>query len=677
MDLNSLMEIALDNTLRATGLKAGWIKVGNSLIAREIPENFIERLFQQAESLGAEATEILDHYKTGNPPPAPDHPYHILDKLLSGLGVQSLIGAPILQDGARVGGLALVTRDRYLWTPEETVLVESVAQELTASLERMRLFALTRSHAEHMKQLVPLSESLNKSSTVPEAIANIGRGAAALSGSTQIAIFLLTADDSVTCPWSMGLSEEFLRLVSTRTRELHGRQLISSADPILIQQIGDLAVTSPLRALAEGEGLAAYGLWPLVYEGHVTGAVACYFPTPQSWTRDEQDVMLAFVRQAAVAFENAGRIEKTASNANKLATLFEIGKELTTTLDQESLLQLITERAVQLTEADKSLIILTDTVASKVLQVVGHGFAPAQLENITYQEVQEGISGWVLQEREPTLSTDVLNDPRNSGSALERLKQEQPPAKSIAVVPLMVKEEIIGTLTLVNNADKPALGQDDLDLIVMLASQAAIALSNVNLFEAQRKQSAALENLHRASLQLTASQKLRPALETILEQVQQVINADHAQIFLYKEGTLTLGAGRTLQDLVEQSAHIVNVCRLSQAVSRQGKRIVVSDASTHPFYKDHPWQGAKAGFPLSIGDRVRGVMTIIFDHPHTFTSNELLVLEMYANQAAIALDNAQLFEALEARVNELSAISKISSALRGAENVPEISLSLA
>ncbi len=144
IELNSLIEIALDNTLRATGLKAGWIKIGSSLIAREIPENFVERLFQQAESLGAEATEVLENLNTGDPLLNREHPYQILDKLLTGIGIQSILGAPILQDGVRVGGLALVTRDRHLWTQEEAALVEAVARELTAALERMQLFALTR-----------------------------------------------------------------------------------------------------------------------------------------------------------------------------------------------------------------------------------------------------------------------------------------------------------------------------------------------------------------------------------------------------------------------------------------------------------------------------------------------------------------------------------------------------
>jgi putative nucleotidyltransferase with HDIG domain len=674
IDLNSLMETALENTLRATGLRAGWVKVGSSVIAREIPETFIQRLFQQAESLGEEATEVLDHLKTGEPvPPDQQQPYTLLDKLLSGIGVQAILSAPIWGEGKRIGGLALVARERHIWSPDETVLVESVARELTTALERMSLFALTRSHAEHMERLVPLSEALNKSFTVKEVIAEIGRGSAALSGSTQIAIFLRGPDNSVSCPWSMGLSEEYIQHVCSQARELPGGQLFHASDPVLIQQVDELPVTSPLRSLAEGEGFAAYGLFSLVYEGIVTAAVGCYYPAPTSLTKVELDVLLAFFRQATAALKNAELFEKTSSHADKLATLYEIGKEITTTLDLDALLQLITTRAVQLADADKCLIILADTVAAKVVQVVGHGFDSTQLENVTYEEVTDGISGWVLRHREPTLSTDLQNDPRNSATAIERLKEERVPGKSIAVAPLMVKEEIIGTLTLVNNTDKPALGQDDLDLIVMLAGQAAVALDNVNLFEAQRKRSTEFEALRRASLQLTASLELRLVLEAILEQVQQLIAADHAHIFLYEEGALTFGAARNSTGLVEQPIHPMNETGMSYTVVRQGKRIVVSDASTHPFYKDRPWQGAKVGLPLSIGDQVRGVMNIIFDQPRSFSSTELHVLEMFADQAALALDNARSYnlaqDAITAhrqRVQELTTLFQVSESLNSA-----------
>ncbi len=320
------------------------------------------------------------------------------------------------------------------------------------------------------------------------------------------------------------------------------------------------------------------------------------------------------------------RFEKTASRAETLAALYELGKEITTTLDRDALLQLIVEKAVQLTGADKCLIVLTDTVAAKVLQVAARGFDPAQLENMTYPELWEGVRGWVLRKREATYSTDVRKDPRTTAAALEALEQDLSPERSIAVAPLMVKEEIIGTLTLANDADKPVLDQEDLDLVVMLASQAAIALERINLLEGQRKHTNNLENLHTASLQLASIREIRPILETILAQLNQFIAADYTDIFLYEDGELTFGAARTLQGPADHPSHREGDRDMSQSVALQGKRIIVSDTSSHPFYAANPWQGAEAGIPLSISDRVRGVLSIRFDHPHSFTGSELLIV---------------------------------------------------
>jgi putative nucleotidyltransferase with HDIG domain len=296
---------------------------------------------------------------------------------------------------------------------------------------------------------------------------------------------------------------------------------------------------------------------------------------------------------------------------------------------------------------------------------------------MTYPALWEGIRSWVLRKREATYSTDVRNDPRTAAAALEVLAQDQSLARSIAVAPLMVKEEIIGTLTLANEADKPALDQEDLDLLIMLASQAAIALERINWLEGQQKHTKNLENLHTASLQLASIRALRPVLETILAQLNQFIAADFADIFLYKDGALTFGAARTKQGPADHPSHPVGAHDLSQTVALKGNRIIVSDASSHPLHADHPWEGAEAGIPLSIGDRVRGVLYIRFGQPHTFTGNELLMLEMFAEQAAIALENAQRVEALEVGLKALSARSQISSTLQEAADTQEISQAVA
>ena len=77
--------------------------------------------------------------------------------------------------------------------------------------------------------------------------------------------------------------------------------------------------------------------------------------------------------------------------------------------------------------------------------------------------------------------TDAQSDPRNTGMALERAKQFD--TVPLIVAPLLVKGEVIGTLTAVNTRNDPPFTQEDLNLVVMLANQAAIAIEKTHLYQ--------------------------------------------------------------------------------------------------------------------------------------------------------------------------------------------------
>jgi signal transduction histidine kinase len=94
---------------------------------------------------------------------------------------------------------------------------------------------------------------------------------------------------------------------------------------------------------------------------------------------------------------------------------------------------------------------------------------------------------------------------------------------------------------------------------------------------------------------------------------------------------------------------------LTNRVATSGKRIVVNDASKHPLYEDYLWNGAIVGLPLRRGDKVIGVMNLSFqDQPHEFDENELRVLDLLADQAAVGLVNAQRYTDEQHRAEELA-----------------------
>jgi PAS domain S-box-containing protein len=233
--------------------------------------------------------------------------------------------------------------------------------------------------------------------------------------------------------------------------------------------------------------------------------------------------------------------------------------------------------------------------------------------------------------------------------------------RSYMSIPLIAHGELIGSLGL--SSDKPGrFAADALDIAREMAIPLAIAIENAHLLETERQRNAELEALRQASLHLTSTLELQPVLEAILDYSLDLIAADNAHIFLYDGERLTFGSA--VWDGMRQSQpyYVPRENGFTYYVARLGQRVVITDTTAHPLYTNWTWGGAIVGFPLRIGHEVNGVMSLAFKKPRKFHPTELRALELLADQAAIAIQNARLYQdsvrygsELEQRVTERTA----------------------
>jgi diguanylate cyclase (GGDEF)-like protein len=151
--------------------------------------------------------------------------------------------------------------------------------------------------------------------------------------------------------------------------------------------------------------------------------------------------------------------------------------------------------------------------------------------------------------------------------------------------------------------------------------------------------------LRKASLQITSSLDLEQVLYAMLESAFNLVgDTRDANIFLYEDGKLRFGAaifddGRRGTPWAEPRQD-----GLTYMVARTGDVVAVEDMSTHPLFRTAPqeWHGAIIGLPLSYGGKVLGVMNMSWPMPRKFDQEELHAMELLADQAAIAIENARL-----------------------------------
>jgi putative nucleotidyltransferase with HDIG domain len=182
----------------------------------------------------------------------------------------------------------------------------------------------------------------------------------------------------------------------------------------------------------------------------------------------------------------AGDLEDKNTNLEnavaRLSTLYKVGLAINSTMEIHKLFNLIVQTTMETLHAQIGYIIIHDPEGNslQVTTLLGHeNFAP---EEASLPMKPSSVSTWVINNRKPLLIADINKSPefdRFSALGYER--------KTLICAPLIIKDEIIGTITVVNKLDNSVYNSDELDLLTTIAAQASIAIKNAKLYEEQQK----------------------------------------------------------------------------------------------------------------------------------------------------------------------------------------------
>ena len=203
-------------------------------------------------------------------------------------------------------------------------------------------------------------------------------------------------------------------------------------------------------------GLRSTLIIPIVFNKKVVASFSLdAIKKPRSFSQEDIAIGRRLANQVAVAIENARLIDKEheatrrrGKQAEGLRVLYEIGKEITSAREVDFIWNSIAEHLVRLIGAKRSLFLLVDTTSKRLIKATGHGYPPEHLERMTMEEVEAGVSGWVLRNKKAVVIENAQSDPRNTGMALQRAKDFG--TTPLIVAPLLIKDEAIGTLTVAN-----------------------------------------------------------------------------------------------------------------------------------------------------------------------------------------------------------------------------------
>jgi GAF domain-containing protein len=433
--------------------------------------------------------------------------------------------APIHSKGEILGTLFGITVGERTFLPQEVELLASIGNQIGITIENARLMIDTQNRLAQLTALQETSRAVVSTLNLNALLDLIVQQAAGLlwaeGGILNLANPDHFEDEVVACTGTakrtLGIKDPLDQTLSGWVT-LHNQPVIVndvSSDPRVYQNVRiDYFEKKPTNAAVA----------PLIVKDRVIGTLALVDKMGGTVDFEQSDLnmLVIFASQAAAAIENARLYAAEQRRSEQFQVIAEIGRRLTLILDLEELLKqvvtLIQETfgyyhvAIGLIEGDE---VVYQYGAGEMWQRPGFHLAPSRLKIGS-----EGLSGWVAAHGTLLNVADVSKDPRY-------VAIEGSQCGSELVVPIIVKEEVIGTLDVLSNRISAF---DETDLIVMqtLAHQVGAAIENARLFRAEKRRAEQEERsrlareLHDAVTQtLFSASLIAEAVPTVWDKDQQ------------------------------------------------------------------------------------------------------------------------------------------------------------
>lgn len=241
-------------------------------------------------------------------------------------------------------------------------------------------------------------------------------------------------------------------------------------------------------AMLQDEGYSAAAIFPLATRNEALGIVrVLHSKAGGQINEQEMELAQAIINIGAVGLQDAIHLETSEARANQLQVLGDIGREMTSTLDLEDALGNAMVHAQRLLQAEACVLFLLDEMGEKLI-LKASGGRQLRIRDVAIR-LEEGIAGWVTRNSQPLIVNDVRTNPLYQ-SAIDG--QTGLLTTSVLCVPLQRREEVLGVIQAINHPSGKFAESDQLALS-SVASWAAIALDNANLFRRVAEERSRLE----------------------------------------------------------------------------------------------------------------------------------------------------------------------------------------
>lgn len=360
------------------------------------------------------------------------------------------------------------------YTTEDLGLLSLFASQAASALANAELYSKAESRIRELTKINEITQSLSSIITEEEEVFNLI--ADALNEIIKVDF----------CSILLHKSEDNNYIWMRTPYKIPKKMLIETRDKLLniFTDLSDISISPEHLSIdikdksvpLKGKTFKTFLSLPLVVHGNVFGLVNICSFTEKAFNQDSLRVLSTLVNTAAISFQNVKLYRGMKQKVSELSTLFEVGKTISSTLDLEKVLTLILEVGVRLMDAEICSLKLIGEEKEIVLST-SYGLSQEYFSGReTTIGKRKSIVEQALQERKPVIVTDIPNDKEYEHP--QYVTKER--VTSLLCIPLLVKDESIGILTIYSTRQK-RYTQDQVNLLSAIADQAAIAVANAKL----------------------------------------------------------------------------------------------------------------------------------------------------------------------------------------------------